>query len=544
MSIVSIPNQPFIFGLTQDDCRCVDDNRGLLVDNQDQVFMQFELLPCENAQQFFQGTSNLLIWQNTGGSFICNNGTPGGNYRFRFEPDEIYTTFQYTLEVVSMNSGTLFVEFQGGQQYEITTAGTYILYFNSDIMLSGNLNPYITLSGDSFNGCFLDGIIVNEQQETTVVGIKTDYVFSIVDLENIVVYQGTQYKNVIENIMTIAFDFAEFTLDAGCYKFALADSCINTCGQFGIVNGQFTSNSNNWTLTSGVEILPSLNQIEFILDSPTPQRATNGTLLCVGKTYYVEFTIVSLVGAPCVNATIDSNPILQGCDVGTYSALFTPLVDTFLEIRLVGTTGEEARVSDVICRFADNSTFEMDSYSNVFSKGSYTSCDYVKIEGCNGDSAFGFQFNGSNFLPGIRLKARYFRAQYDVDAEFYRSLSGVQQVAYADRKKYKALALDFQSELVWDFLSVVIYFDTLFINGNTFFPKEEAFPSISYADDNDLGSAIILFETKTLLVRKVKCSNEFANCLPTVIDLPQDAMQFQDGARMSFQDNVQMSFQN
>ena len=151
MSITSIPNQPIIFNPTVTSCNCGDDNLKQLVDFEDQIFFQIEL-GC-GSQTFYEQRAVQTIWTSSGGN-ICNDGTSGGSYRFEIEPDEIYDTFLLNLVVESITSGTLYVLMEGGQQYEITTPGTYALYFNTDIMQT-DLKPLITLSGDDFNGCFL-----------------------------------------------------------------------------------------------------------------------------------------------------------------------------------------------------------------------------------------------------------------------------------------------------------------------------------------------------------------------------------------------------
>jgi hypothetical protein len=95
----------------------------------------------------------------------------------------------------------------------------------------------------------------------------------------------------------------------------------------------------------------------------------------------------------------------------------------------------------------------------------------LKLEGCNGNDAFGFKFVGSGFVPGIRVERRFFRPQYVTDIEVYRDSQGLNKTNFADVEKVKTLRVEQQPEYFFDFLSLLVYFDNFYVNAVTYILK-------------------------------------------------------------------------
>jgi hypothetical protein len=528
MSIITIPNQPILIPYSETYCKCGDDTYAQLVDYQDEIFLQIKL-DC-TSQGFPEVRNSISQWVEAG-SLICADGEVGGFYKFDFEPDQVYTTFLIALNVTDYTSGSLFVNIQGGQTYEITSAGIVNLYFNTDVM-DTDLTPLVSIFSDDFVGCFSKGSILTGLQ---VFGLFSNHRFFIVDQNDEVVQADADYYQVNENFLTVGFDLKQHdSLPDGCYKIAYSDECDNVCGQFRVDNGYFTTDT-GWTLLAGASIDESSNNLILDQTTPTPPRAISETLFCEDREYYVEFSISSISGGSVVAQLGDSNQI-TGSAVGVFSGTITSTTGTEFSIILSGGTPIDAIVDYVIVRFADDETPIITAKSNLLQVGDYSSCEYVKLEGCNADDSFGFKFNGSGFIPGIRVNHRFFRAAYEADVERYRKSNGDRGVHYADVTKVKTLRIESQPEYVFDFLSIAVWFDSFFVNTTPFELRSDEFPSVEWNDGYELGAVGMELIQATGLLRKVNCSGNEPSCLPTVFGDGDDYLLLENGDRLLFQE--------
>ena len=530
MSIYSIPNQPIIIGQQGNaNCLCGDSDYKQIVDENDQLFLQVQLNCFSDAFPQTRDSSN--EWSVDIGQ-ICANAQVNGFYKFEFEPDQVYNTFAYTVNVISYTSGTLFVNIQGGQTYEITSAGSFTLYFNTDIM-NTDLTPQVSLFGDDFIGCISAGAIGVGQ---TVSGLFSGHRFFVIDESNNVVIPNADYYQVNENYLTVGFDLSQHESLTGCYRIAYSDECDNVCGQFRVSNGYFTTDS-DWTLLAGASINVSQNNLEFDKADATPPRATSATLFCENKEYYVEFKINSITGGAVV-AQLGNSALVTGDAVGVFSGTVTSTSGTEFSISLSGGSPIEAVVDYVIVRFSDTQDPKITDVSNELTIGDYVSespCDTVKLEGCNGNDSFGFKFVGSGFIPGIRVERRFFRAEYQSDIEKYRYASGDSKVTFADVRKVKTLRLEKQPEYVFDFLSLLVYFDSLFIDSVPYELFTDEFPAIEYNDGYDLGAVNLQVTPASGVLRKVDCIGVDPSCLPTVFGNDEPFLLLQNGDRLVLQ---------
>jgi hypothetical protein len=531
MSIISIPNQPILIPYSETSCKCGDDTYAQLVDYQDELFLQIKL-DC-TSEGFPEVRSTISQWEETG-SLICADGEVGGFYKFDFEPDQVYNTFVITLNVTSYTSGSLFVNIQGGQTYEITSAGSVNLYFNTDVM-DTDLTPLVSIFSDDFVGCFSKGSILTGLQ---VFGLFSGHRFFIVDQNDEVVQSDADYYQVNENFLTVGFDLKQHdALPDGCYKIAYSDECDNVCAQFRITNGQFTYNG-GWTLLNGAVINSSTNVMTFTQTGLSAPQATNETLACTNKEYYIEFKINSITGGSLV-ATVGNSGVsaqfVSGSAPGVFSGTVTSTVGTDFLLRLSGSNGDVVVVDYFIARFADDETPIITAKSNLLQVGDYSSCEYVKIEGCNADDSFGFKFNGSGFIPGIRVNHRFFRAAYEADVERYRKSNGDRGVHYADVTKVKTLRIESQPEYVFDFLSIAVWFDSFFVNTTPYELRSDEFPAVEWNDGYELGAVGMELIQATGLLRKVNCSGNEPSCLPTVFGDGEDYLLLENGDRLVFE---------
>lgn len=537
MSIVSIPNQPILFNQS-DNCTNYGINQdGQLVDFNDEIFFQIGL-DCGGSQITNQ-TSERTIWT-FNGVLICNDGTSGGSFVSTIQPEEVYEVFEVNVIVPILNGGSLNVQFQGGQTETITAAGTYTFYFNSTIMLT-DPTPTITYSGDDFDGCF----VVGNFQFAFIRGLYSNHRFFVIDSNDNVVIDEPDYIQKVENTVTYGFDFDLHDIESGCYRIGYADECDNTCGQFRIDNGTFAY-VGGWTFTNGATIDDDLMQLTLPQTGLAAPSVTNDKALCENKVYYIEFEIESITGGTLVasvgNSLSTGSPI-QGSSPGVYSGTAFSTSGTGFLLRLSGSNTDVAVINYVIVRFADSQAPEINGESNLLSVGDYSGCEYVKLEGCNGNNSFNFKFEGSGFVPGIRVLKRFFRPQYVTDIETYRDAEGINKTSFADIEKVKTLRIEQQPEYVFDFLSILAYFDNFYVNGITYVLNETDFPSIEWDDANENGNINLDLKLKNGLVRKVNCNDVDANCLPTVFGGDENNFLLQNEDRFVLQNGDDFDLQ-
>jgi len=541
MSYNSIPNQPIVFKPSAElstDCGCGADGFKQLVDFDDEIFFQIESTPC-NETGTFGGAITVQDWEESGSTIISTAPSPTGFFSQPFYPQDMYGVIRVVVEVSDI-IGSLVVGVSGASTQTITAAGTHTLYFDT-IHLLTNSSITLTISGNTFVGSFVF---------ISLVGIPNGGLFlGVVDADdvNTIVARIDPTITTIDQYLTAGFSMVDVALSAGCYRLAIAEYCTNLCGQYFIANPYFNATRSgvpSWssvlgTGTTNWVIDPNLASIE--LGSGESAYLESVTEVCEGVEYSLEITVDAISNARIrlsVDGTLYGSPITTA---GVTTIVFTPTSSG--EISLLGSqiggTPSLIEISKVTLR-AIYTTVNYDRYSDVISLGEYSGCDYFKLEGCNGENQFGFAFYGSSFLPSIRLEGRRYQAQYDTDADVFRYASGRWHASYVDRRKKHTYFFGRLPEYVLDFLSILVYFDNLYVNGETHFPAEADFPEIEYNDADDLGSLSIDLYRKTGIVRKTVCVGVDADCLPSILNLDEPFLLYQDENRIITQDNINL----
>lgn len=516
MTYESIPNQPIIFRDQSEflnSCECGNNDYKQLVDFSDQLSFQVESNPCQAS--VFGGAVTLGgSFRTEGSSIVSNTTNPASFFSQIYYPQQPHTIVRVRITVQSI-TGSLNINVLNGETYTLTVPGSYTLFFNSSVLTTQNTFN-ITITGATFIGSF----VLND-----VTTLPTNFYINIVDKETL------EFVAAIEPIITIGADTvtANFelpeSLEAGCYRFGISDYCDNECGQHFIFNSLFATSPSGivgWT-SNPVEGTTDwdINQGEVSINMTTGDLTdlTSVTELCAGVEYTVTIKVQSISNAR-VRLRVGSE--LQGGQInaaGTQSLTLTPSVSGVFAIvgQQITGTPSEITITRVSIAVAPEDA-ELSTYSDVMDIGEYTGCDYFRLEGCNGEGQLGFEFDGTSFFPGIRLHGRKLRPQYTTDVDTFRYASGRWEVPYLDRQKRWTFAFAQLPEYVTDFLSVLVYFDNLYINGHLYFPLDGEFPEIEYNDANDFGNLEIELTLKDSKVRKTKCIGVDAECLPTIID--------------------------
>ena len=541
MSYESIPNQPIVFKPSNQlstDCGCGGDGFKQLVDYDDEVFFQIESSPC-NESGTFGSAITVNAWTESGSTITSTAADPTGFFSQTFYPQDMYGVIRVVLQVSNI-IGSLNINVQGASSQTITAAGTHTLYFDTAQLLT-NSSINITITGSTFIGSF---VLVS------LVGVPNGGLFlGVVDADdvNTIVARIDPTITTIDQYLTAGFSMTDVALTAGCYRLAIAEYCSNLCGQYFIANPYFNATRSgvpSWSSVIGTGVTnwsidPNLASIE--LGTGESAYLESVTTVCEGVEYSISITVDTISNAR-VRLSVDGN--IYGSPIttaGTTTIVFTPTSSG--EISLLGSQigglPSLIEISKVTLR-AIYTSVQYDRYSDVISVGEYSGCDYFKLEGCNGENQFGFAFYGSSFLPSIRLEGRRYQPQYDTDADLFRYSSGRWHASYVDRKKKHTYYFGRLPEYVLDFLSILVYFDNFYVNGETHFPAEDSFPEVEYNDADDLGSISIDLIRKTGIVRKTVCVGVDADCLPSILNLDEPFLLYQDDNRIITQDLVNL----
>jgi hypothetical protein len=541
MSYNSIPNQPIVFKPSAElstDCGCGGDGFKQLVDFDDEIFFQIKSTPC-NETGTFGGAITVQDWEESGSTITSTAPSPTGFFSQPFYPQDMYGVIRVVVEVSDI-IGSLVVGVSGASTQTITAAGTHTLYFDTPHLLT-NSSITLTISGNTFVGSFVF---------ISLVGIPNGGLFlGVVDADdvNTIVARIDPTITTIDQYLTAGFSMVDVALSAGCYRLAIAEYCTNLCGQYFIANPYFNATRSgvpSWssvlgTGTTNWVIDPNLASIE--LGSGESAYLESVTEVCEGVEYSIEITVDAISNAR-IRLSVDGT--LYGSFIttaGVTTIVFTPTSSGNISLlgAQFGGLPSLIEISKVTLR-AIYTSVNYDRYSDVIALGEYSGCNYFKLEGCNGENQFGFAFYGSSFLPSIRLEGRRYQAQYDTDADLFRYASGRWHASFVDRRKRHTYFFGRLPEYVLDFLSILVYFDNLYVNGETHFPAEADFPEIEYNDADDLGSLSIDLYRKTGIVRKTVCVGVDADCLPSILNLDEPFLLYQDDNRIITQDLINL----
>lgn len=539
MSYTSIPNQPIIFNsVLPEACEGCGSEFAQLADFNDQLFWQLETGTCGEVK--FAAETLTGDWTKSG-STITGTGNTGG-YLAAYSRYDVVTNFKVVVTIDTYNSGTLVAQIGSGSFIYLTAPGTHTIYLNtSDLTTNVIFLSFSGLAGSEFDGTFTIDSVEPIPTGALFAGLVDAQTLSVAEVLDPVLTVKDQY-------LTAAINLADYTIDAGCYRLAIADYCTNTCGQYYIFNPYFnsrpvstgwTSNpisgSANWTVGGG--------EATIELSGTNSTELVSITELCEDKDYYVTIEVDTID-----NCTLEFqvDGITYGSTItaaGTYNFVITPTSTG--AVSLLGTSISGSRNEITVKRITvrvDKNWVTYDKYSDLIQVGEFSDdCRFFKIEGCNGENQFNLAFYGTSFLPGIRLEGRRFQPQYDTDTDLFRYASGRWQASFVDRKKKLSYYFGRLPEYVLDFLSIVFYFDNCYINGDTVFPADNEFPTIEYDNADDLGALTIDLYNKRDKVRKTVCVGVDADCLPSILDnVDEPFILTQDNERITTQDLINL----
>jgi hypothetical protein len=312
-------------------------------------------------------------------------------------------------------------------------------------------------------------------------------------------------------------------LEGGCYRIAISEPCINTCGVYGINDGLFSQNELGYywdiaeQLNSSWDIIAGTGAIWTGTDGVDSRAClVNSKNLCNGLDYNITIEIndMSLAG---VAIYIGTELITTIYAAGTYSTSGNAPLTGSANVIICAQGTDESVCSVEIGRIIVElnpegrqlTTWNFDRYSDAISLGTYNdSCKYAQVSACIGQDAWNFD---TSQIGGLSLSARFeyrkFQPQYDSDIESFRYSSGRFRATYVDIKKKWRFNFGRMPEYLLDFFSIALFSDNLQIDNENYYPAESEIPTITYNDSDSYGEMNVeLYKRKEKLL-KTYCTN-------------------------------------
>lgn len=184
--------------------------------------------------------------------------------------------------------------------------------------------------------------------------------------------------------------------------------------------------------------------------------------------------------------------------------------DLRIEAELItGSTGVAGL--NYICPIIRSSQYECNFVSNYFKLGVFNQPCNMLINACNNEDGMGFVFGPSGFTPRIRINARLVQAKYDAEKNIYEDSLGKKSIVNYRRRKSKYLATGILPEYIHDFLSTLVGYDNVYLDGELYVCDDTEY-NVEYGDLEHHGSAKILFSEKTQGVVNTNCTDAEINC--------------------------------
>lgn len=134
----------------------------------------------------------------------------------------------------------------------------------------------------------------------------------------------------------------------------------------------------------------------------------------------------------------------------------------------------------------------------------------ILIGACNSGDGLGF----SGFRPEMRVVAKVAQPTYEYEVEEQRLTDGTIDRYFADRQRKMSFGIDRIGEFGHDFLSTLPLYDHVYLDQQEVIVDAEPYEP-AYADVwDDYGGILLTVRPKQELVRKTRCSEDFAGCAP------------------------------
>ena len=561
MALEIIPNQPVRFtrageSLFPDCPSCCPDDFCSPVRPGDYTQFQIKINPCADEVNAIRdpgfNDSTCAEWDvfPTDVTVICNIFGTASNIIMQ-NTNNTSTLLRQTnvLEVGCYYEIKLLVTQTGSDNVEMTSSTFGINQFQSPVNIPESLsnntandvreycfNAYaqsVDFDLSFFAGTVPFTVLIDEIQ---VKKVDLDYSVAVCDDDGNIFHridvateldqqgEGFQFVDLCDDRLTITVDWSAQAFQFGCYCICLFDPCALDAADFNnLVNHGF-DNAFGWTL-SGTNSSIS-NSVLQIRDEVGTLTVENDFILELGKEYEVVLDVFNPLD--CTHEaiiTIQGQAVANTPGAGVSSYIVTGDGSPFMmEIETIADRACDAEYAlffndiSVVCTDGD---LIPDYKSNCFTL-QQDPCT-ILIEACNDNDGFGFLFK-DNFVPNVRVFGVLKNPTYGINRNTFIDSKGKQVNAYFRRDKFMSLLIENQPEYVLDFLSLLLGFDHIYINGTEYVIADgEEFTPIYSPSQDCLARISILVREKVDLVENVKCEEEGEGCIPRqILTLSED----------------------
>lgn len=526
-----IENQPVFFG-EANECSEDEITFAQLVDNTDDTQVQFRIEPCPDAEQLFTDPNfDQESWAITdqwsiADNMLCGVGVTGlTNSADEFDADKYYQ-IEITVDSISVG-GSIKVSLGSTIIGYLTSTGTFTFY-GFPVAYFGNTSLILDAEVEGTDIC-ISQIGAYEIKTNVIIPIYTSdgtYV-------NEINYTDDPDSFVIsQNTITATIDWSELGISNGCYYMCLLDPCENTGGQNyppTITNCEFTGSATGWDLEGSAAY--SSNTI--VLDgSDFGFIYQEGIFDNTYSSYCVKVNVTAISGTLTVQ--FGTNVVGTITATGIHTITGIPNANSITVGNLISNT---ATITSVCACEITTADYECNLQSNVFKLGDYTNACTLIINACNNEDSMGFVFTNSGFSPRVRLEAKLRQAKYANERTVYDNSIGTRKNIYFSGRKQKNLCIDLQPEYVHDFLRLLLGFDNVYINNETYSVDDDEY-NVEYSDaSDDLGKVRLLVSKRTQNVKNINCSEVENSCTlpPNYLLQADDASEY-----ILFTDNQQI----
>jgi len=494
----TIPNQPIVFNESP-NCWLEDSGMKVLVEYGDITQFQMKLSPCGSDLNLIQNgnfadssnwTTTSDAWRIANGTAIKREGISG--QLFQSAPTTDGTLVRLTFDVI-ISQGEVRLSWSG-QNIIITESGSYEFWIEAD----SASNVAFTASGSTI------ATLSNVQ----LISVNTNFTVNIVnDAGSIVDTLETVdgYFDFSDGYFTCSIDWEALAIPEDCYTLQVIDPC--PCSQGGIIATDFTTSTFEWAISGGWTI--ASGTATFNSSSSGSARLLN--TLCSGTTYEVTYTVSGVTLIERFQVFLGGVGGIQRTSDGTYTEQITSGGSTFRMTGLPSIGTATFTVTDFSIKAVDpEPTFT----SNTIKVSEVFNCTTLALAMCNDSDAFGFGFDNTGFRPLMRIPASLTRSSYPMERLSYDNSIGRKATYYARSRKAKELGFD-GLEFMHDFAHLFGMADHFYIDDVEYFVEDDEYPSISWAENDDIGGVTIIVSEKVQLIENRRLSSSSVGCLPS-----------------------------
>lgn len=508
MALSTIPNQPVVFTEASEDCFCNNNEYVLALDTSDKIHFQMEdAAPFDAPNVIVNGSfiNTTSPWTAGSGWSRLTGTTPSrirkaaGNTE-RLKQNDVFTPglfYQITINVYTISGGTFSV-WAGVFLKTITGSGTISFIAQTPYNFI-EIRPDSSSSTGEFTDIRAFQVSGNSLPDKFVV-LNCDN-----EVQTVITKPDSQLAYQL-GYMTANIDISG--LGAGLYKIGYLNPSINTCGQNGVYNGDFSisgsTEGSGWILGSNLTLANNRLELSTTTNAQTTIATNTKTSLCENKSYSVTYTITS-INDTTVTVSLGNASGTGRTTAGTYTQTIiatgsSPKIKLTL---LTGSAGgtRTVYIDNILISLTNNSDIVPNLTSNTFHQLTEHEC--TKLFSCSNNSdAFGFKFIGTSFVPRIRLHARLGFSKYPADVQRTTDSKGKRKVQFFEGRKNKLLRIESEFEQAHDFLRLAMGFDNLAIDNTPYIPESDEY-EVNWNRFCDKGIAEIEVSEQTQLLRNV-----------------------------------------